>query len=134
MPRTRLSDDLPGCAMEASVSIIGGKWKGAVLFHLLDGTMRFNQLHRQMPGVTARLLTKQLRELEENGLVERTVHPVVPPKVEHSLTGEARELAPLLRSLNTWGQRWLATRGITPLNERATTDRASPTTPVSELT
>jgi len=117
MARTRLTDDLPGCAMEASVAIIGGRWKGVILFHLLDGVMRFNELHRQMPGITPRLLTKQLRELEEDGLVARMVYPVIPPKVEYSLTDEAIELSPLLLSLNTWGRKWLATRGITPRNE-----------------
>ena len=117
MARTRLTDDLPGCGMEASAAIIGGKWKGVILFHLLDGVMRFNELHRQMPGITPRLLTKQLRELEEDGLVTRLVYPVIPPKVEYSLTDEAIELSPLLLSLNTWGRKWLATRGLTPRNE-----------------
>jgi DNA-binding HxlR family transcriptional regulator len=79
--------------------------------------MRFNEPHRQMPGITPRLLTKQLRELEEDGLVTRTIYPVVPPKVEYSLTDEALTLAPLLQSLNTWGRQWLATRGLTPRNE-----------------
>ncbi|WP_027020836.1 winged helix-turn-helix transcriptional regulator [Corynebacterium sputi] len=117
MPRTRFSDDLPGCAMEAGAAIIAGKWKGVILFHLLEGQLRFNQLHRHMPGITPRLLTKQLRELEEDGLVLRTVHPVVPPHVDYELTEEALLLAPLLRDLNEWGKQWLARRGITPLNE-----------------
>lgn len=127
MSRTRLSDDLPGCAMEASVAIIGGKWKGVILFHLLEGTLRFNELHRRTLGITPRLLTKQLRELEEDGLVSRTIYPVVPPKVEYALTDEAMDLAPLLHSLNAWGRQWLATRGITPLNEQpsAATGNAS---------
>ena len=103
MPRTRLFDDLPGCAMEASVAIIGGKWKGVILFYLFEGTMRFNQLARKIRGITPRLLTKQLRELEEDGLVTRTVYPVVPPKVEYSLTEEAQSLVPLLLDLNEWG-------------------------------
>jgi DNA-binding HxlR family transcriptional regulator len=121
-----MSDDLPGCAMEASVAIIGGKWKGVILFHLLEGRMRFNELQRQMPGITARLLTKQLRELEEDGLVLRTVYPVVPPKVEYSLTAEALDLAPLLHSLNTLGRQWLATRGIIPRNEQPAPPRTPP--------
>lgn len=112
MPRTRLSDDLPGCAMEATVNIIGGKWKGVILFHLLDGTMRFNELQRVMLGVAPRALTRQLRELEEDGLVTRTVYPVVPPKVEYSLTDEARSLEPLLIGLNEWGKKWLSRRDI----------------------
>ncbi|MFI0821936.1 winged helix-turn-helix transcriptional regulator [Streptomyces sp. NPDC021098] len=113
MPRTRPFNDLPGCAMEATVKIIGGKWKGVILFHLLDGTMRFNELQRQMRGIAPRPLTRQLRELEEDGLVERTVYPVVPPRVEYSLTEEARSLEPLLLGLNEWGEQWLSRRGIT---------------------
>lgn len=116
MPRTRLFDDLPGCAMEASVAIIGGKWKGVILFYLIEGTMRFNQLARKIRGITPRLLTKQLRELEEDGLVTRTVYPVVPPKVEYSLTEEAQSLVPLLLDLNEWGEQWLDKRGIRPHN------------------
>ena len=116
MPRTRLFDDLPGCAMEASVAIIGGKWKGVILFYLIEGTMRFNQLARKIRGITPRLLTKQLRELEEDGLVTRTVYPVVPPKVEYSLTEEAQSLVPLLLDLNEWGEQWLDKRRIRPHN------------------
>lgn len=89
--------------MEATVKIIGGKWKGVILFHLLEGTMRFNELQRQMPGVAPRALTRQLRELEEDGLVDRTVYAVVPPRVEYRLTEEAHSLKPLLVALNDWG-------------------------------
>lgn len=112
MTKTREFDDLPGCSMEAAVKTIMGKWKGVILFHLLDGTMRFNELARQTRGIAPRLLAKQLRELEEDGLVKRTVYPVVPPKVEYELTDEARTLAPLLVALSDWGQQWLDRRGI----------------------
>lgn len=112
MSQSSVYDDHPGCAMQAAVSTIMGKWKGVILFYLLEGTMRFNELGRQMPGITPRLLTKQLRELEADGLVIRTVYPVVPPKVEYSLTDEARELEPLLHGLSQWGERWMARRGI----------------------
>jgi DNA-binding HxlR family transcriptional regulator len=108
--------------MEATVKIIGGKWKGVILFHLLEGTMRFNELHRQMRGITPRALTRQLRELEEDGLVERTVYPVVPPRVEYSLTDEALSLKPLLLALSEWGEQWLSRRGIS-LPATSTTDR-----------
>jgi DNA-binding HxlR family transcriptional regulator len=103
--------------MEAVVQIIMGKWKGVILFHLLDGTLRFNELARQTPGIAPRLLTKQLRELEEDGLVTRTIYPVVPPKVEYSLTEEALTLAPLLINLSDWGGGWLARRGIKTLRQ-----------------
>lgn len=134
MPRTRLFDDLPGCAMEASVAIIGGKWKGVILFYLIEGTMRFNQLARKIRGITPRLLTKQLRELEEDGLVTRTVYPVVPPKVEYSLTEEAQSLVPLLLDLNEWGEQRLAKRGIRPHNSTpnsATDDESKDETEMS---
>ena len=92
-----------GCPVEAALEIIGGKWKGVVLFHLLEGTMRFNELNRAVGGVTQRVLTKQLRELEEDGLVAREVYPVVPPKVEYSLTAKGRSLEPILIALRQWG-------------------------------
>ncbi|MEU9191078.1 winged helix-turn-helix transcriptional regulator [Streptomyces sp. NPDC051064] len=129
MPRTRSFDDLPGCAMEATVKIIGGKWKGVILFHLLEGTMRFNELHRQMPGIAPRLMTKQLRELEQDGLVQRTVYPVVPPKVEYALTEEARSMEPLLLGLNNWGEQWLARRGIVLPDPKDAQEKPSTATP-----
>lgn len=115
MSRTRSFDDVPGCAMEAAIKIIMGKWKGVILFHLLDGTMRFNELARQTRGIAPRLLAKQLRELEEDGLVNRKVFPVIPPRVDYSLTDEAMTLAPLLLDLNRWGEQWLSQRGIKTL-------------------
>lgn len=92
-----------GCPVEAALEIIGGKWKGVVLFHLLDGTMRFNALQRAIGGVSQRVLTKQLRELEDTGLVARKIYPVVPPKVEYSLTAKGETLRPILFALQEWG-------------------------------
>ena len=69
--------------------LIDGKWKGVILYHLLDGTMRFNEIRRRLASVTQRMLTKQLRELEADGLVERTVYAVVPPRVDYCLTPRA---------------------------------------------
>lgn len=92
---------------------MGGKWKGVILYHLLrDGTQRFNHLQRQLKGIPPRLLVKQLRELEADGLVLREVFPVVPAHVEYSLTDEGRTLGPLLLDLSAWGDRWLERRGI----------------------
>lgn len=96
-----------GCPVEACVEVIGGKWKGVILFHLLGGTKRFNELARLMPTVTQRMLTRQLRELEADQIIERTVYPEVPPKVEYSLTEFGWTLEPVLRTLQGWGVSYL---------------------------
>ncbi len=94
------------CSVGITVDVIGGKWKALVLFYLLDGTMRFNELRRNIPHVTQRMLTLQLRELEEDGLVERTVYPVVPPRVEYRLTPFGRTLKPIIEAMSAWGHRY----------------------------
>lgn len=96
-----------GCPVEACIEVIGGKWKGVILFHLLSGTKRFNELTRLMPAVTQRMLTRQLRELESDQIVERKVYPEVPPKVEYSLTEFGWTLEPILRTLQAWGASYL---------------------------
>lgn len=93
-----------GCPVEATLEVIGGKWKGVILYHLLQGTKRFNALQREIGTVTQRMLTKQLRELETAGLVNRVIYPVVPPKVEYSLTDKGRTLVPILNALRSWGE------------------------------
>jgi len=98
-----------GCPMEACMEVIGGKWKGVILFHLLAGTKRFNELMRLIPGVTQRMLTRQLRELEVDGIVARKVYAEVPPKVEYSLTKFGLTLKPLLGDLQRWGTKSLET-------------------------
>lgn len=92
------------CPVEAALEVIGGKWKGIILYHLLDGEVRFSELKRQVGSVTQRMLTKQLRELENDGLISRKVYPVVPPKVEYSLTEKGQTLDPILIALRDWGQ------------------------------
>lgn len=101
-------DCTPGCAVEATLCLIDGKWKGVVLFHLLPGTMRFSQIRRLIPNVTQRTLTNQLRELEEDGLIVRTVFAQVPPRVDYSLTARGRSLAPVLQALKAWGDEHMA--------------------------
>lgn len=92
-----------GCPVEATLERIGGKWKGVILYHLLEGTHRFGELRRKLTSVTQRMLTKQLRELEESGLVSRTVYAEVPPRVEYRLTQLGETLRPVVLALKAWG-------------------------------
>lgn len=96
-------DCSPGCSVEAAISLIDGKWKCVILFHLMDGTVRFNEIRRRIPGLTQRMLTNQLRELEADGIIVRKVYAQVPPRVEYSLSPRGQSLEPILLSLKTWG-------------------------------
>lgn len=96
-----------GCPIEAALEAIGGKWKGLILFHLQDGAKRFNELRKLMPDVTQRMLTKQLRELEADWIIQRHVFAEVPPRVEYSLTDFGETLSPVLAALQQWGKRYL---------------------------
>jgi DNA-binding HxlR family transcriptional regulator len=91
------------CPLEGTVDVIGGKWKSVILYHLLDGEKRFNELKKLNSGITQRMLTLQLRELECDGIVHRKVYPVVPPKVEYSLTDFGRSLEPIIVLMREWG-------------------------------
>jgi DNA-binding HxlR family transcriptional regulator len=101
-------DCSPGCPVEATLELIGGKWKGLVLYHLLNGTLRFSELRRKLPSVTQRMLTRQLRELEGAGLLVRTVHAEVPPRVEYTLTEQGKSLEPVIVALRDWGRTYLS--------------------------
>ncbi|MCQ8239634.1 helix-turn-helix transcriptional regulator [Acetobacteraceae bacterium KSS12] len=90
--------------VEATLALIDGKWKGVILSHLLEGTLRFSELRRRMPGVTQRMLTNQLRELEADGLIDRTIHAQVPPRVDYSLTERGHSLREVLDALRLWGE------------------------------
>lgn len=105
MPRVRhkLLDCSPGCPVEGVLDLMDGKWKGVILYHLLEGTLRFNELGRRLKTVTQRMLTKQLRELEADGLISRTVFPVVPPRVDYCLTDRGRSLEPVIMAMKRWG-------------------------------
>ena len=94
----------PGCSVEATLALIDGKWKGVILHHLMEETMRFSTFRRRMPNVTQRMLTNQLRELEADGLVSRTVYAEVPPRVEYRLTDLGRTLTPVIDALRDWGE------------------------------
>ncbi|MEO1106452.1 MAG: helix-turn-helix domain-containing protein [Pseudomonadota bacterium] len=104
MNRFERYDCSGGCPVEAGLEQISGKWKGLVIYHLLGGTMRFSALSRALGTVTQRSLTKQLRELEADGIVHREVYPEVPPKVEYSLTPKGQALGPVIEALADWGQ------------------------------
>lgn len=93
-----------GCPMVAALNVIGGKWKPMILHMLSDGTMRFGDLKKNIPPVSQKMLTQQLRELESDGIVKRTIYAEVPPKVEYSLTDRGRSLKPILDDLYNWGQ------------------------------
>jgi DNA-binding HxlR family transcriptional regulator len=94
------------CGLDAAVDVVGGKWKPLILWALYaHGTSRFGELRRHVAGVTEKMLTQQLRELEADGVVARTVYPVVPPKVEYSLTELGHSLNDALIPLGEWGER-----------------------------
>ena len=108
MPRQtpRADDQKTNCSVEAALSLIGGRWKGVVLFWLLKGKKRFSELRKILANCSQRMLTVQLRELEEDGLVTRTVYPEVPPRVEYELTAFGRTLEPVLVLLKEWGDQY----------------------------
>jgi DNA-binding HxlR family transcriptional regulator len=106
--KRRHYDGAYSCSVEATLDVIGGKWKGVVLFHLLDGVKRFGELRRLLPEVTQRMLTLQLRELEEAGIIHREVYREVPPRVEYSLTSFGASLEPILLLMRDWGDDYMA--------------------------
>ncbi|EFH83682.1 winged helix-turn-helix transcriptional regulator [Ktedonobacter racemifer] len=91
------------CPVESTLDVIGGKWKGIVLYKLLERPRRFSELKRELPTITQRMLTLQLRELEEDGIVHREIYKQIPPKVEYSLTDFGKTLEPILLAMLTWG-------------------------------
>jgi DNA-binding HxlR family transcriptional regulator len=98
------------CPVTIALSVIGGKWKVIILWHLQDGVKRFGELQRQVKGISQKMLTQELRDLEESGLVSRKVYPVVPPKVEYSLTDTGWSLKPVLEQLSDWGKEYTKRR------------------------
>jgi DNA-binding HxlR family transcriptional regulator len=105
---TRTESPGERCPVRTAVAVLGGKWKPLIVFYLRTGTKRFSELRRLIPEVTQQVLAQQLRQLEEDGIVARTVYPVVPPRVEYDLTALGRELEPILDLLERWGERLLA--------------------------
>ena len=95
-----------GCPVEATLDVIGGKWKGTILYKLLERPRRFSELKRQLPTITQRMLTLQLRELEADGIVHREIYQQIPPKVEYSLTTFGKTLEPILLAMRMWGAQY----------------------------
>src|SRR5512137_2448652 len=95
------------CPVEAALDVIGGKWKPLILWALGDDVLRFSQLQKALPGVNTKMLTKQLRELEEDGVITRTIYPEVPPRVKYAITDFGRTLIPILQALCNWGSEYL---------------------------
>lgn len=93
----------PTCPVEGALNLIDGKWKVVILYKLMQGTLRFNEIRRRLPNVTQRMLTTQLRQLEADGLILRKVYPEVPPRVEYSLSPRGRSLEPVIMALKAWG-------------------------------
>ncbi len=95
------------CPVEATLELMGGKYKALILFHLIDSTLRFNELQKLIPQATPKMLTQQLRELEKDSLISRTVYPVVPPKVEYQLTDFGKSIIPIINAMCDWGTDYL---------------------------
>jgi len=96
------------CPVEVSMDLLSGKWKCLMLWHLNDGTKRYKELERIVPGVSQKMLTQQLKELEKDGLITRTVYPEVPPRVEYSLTRLGQSAFPILDMMHSWAVKELA--------------------------
>lgn len=97
--------DQPCIPVQTTLNVIGGKWKPIILWHLAASILRFNQLYKRITGITQKMLTQQLRELERDGLIHRKIYPEIPPKVEYSITEYGKTLHPVLKSMCDWGEK-----------------------------
>ncbi len=100
------------CPVESTLELIGGKYKALILWHLSDKTLRFSELRKSISTATAKMLTQQLRELEAQKLIHREVYPIIPPKVEYSLTELGRSLLPILVAMRDWGATYLRSQNL----------------------
>jgi DNA-binding HxlR family transcriptional regulator len=124
----------PGCPVEVTLDLIDGKWKGVILYHLQQGRLRFGELRKRMPGITQRMLTKQLRALEDDALVTRTVFAEVPPRVEYELSELGLKLRPVIDALKKWGDEHRTRQAATPPSMPVRTKKPSSEKPVSTIT
>ena len=119
------------CPIDATISLIGGKYKTKILWNLVDRTLRFNELQKIVQQATPKMLTQQLRELERDGLITRVVYPVVPPKTEYSLTDFGSSLYQILDAMCEWGKEYMAEEPSTTRSDAAGTV-AKKVTPLAE--
>ena len=98
--------ELPECPVATTVQLIGSKWKLLILRDLMARPWRFNELHRDLEGISQKVLTDSLRQLEADGIVTRTVYAEVPPRVEYSLSGLGESMRPILDAMQLWGERY----------------------------
>ncbi|HMM19903.1 MAG TPA: helix-turn-helix domain-containing protein [Selenomonadales bacterium] len=113
------------CSMELTLDLIGGKWKSLILWYLGENIIRFSELKRALPRITPKMLTQQLRELEESGLVNRVIYTQVPPKVEYSLTAAGKSLLPILATLCQWGLNYV--NAVEPTGQKTACPQAADT-------
>lgn len=107
-------DFIENCPVEATLELIGGKYKSLILWHLSEGKLRFSELRSRIKKATPKMLTQQLRELENQDLIHREVFPVIPPKVEYSLTETGKSLMPILVAMRDWGTSYLRSKDLEP--------------------
>lgn len=107
-----MKQDIYNCPIEATIKLIGGKYKAIILWHLMEKVLRYNELRRLIPQATPKMLTQQLRELEEDNLIFRKVYPVVPPKVEYSLSEFGKTIIPILKVMCNWGEIYIQKNDI----------------------
>ena len=100
------SSQVTGCnSVRVTLRVVGGKWKPPILYLLSQKTMRFGELKKAITGITQKMLAQELKEMEDDGLVSRKVYPVVPPKVEYSITPYGKSLEPILKQMSDWGKK-----------------------------
>lgn len=106
------------CPIEAVMDIVGGKYKAIILYHLMDATLRYNEIQKEVPQATPKMLSQQLKELEADGIINRVLYPVVLPKTEYSLTELGKTLVPVIKALCDWGEYYFDVLGLpNPCNE-----------------
>lgn len=100
------------CPVEAAMDVVGGKYKAIIIYHLIDATLRYNELQKEIPQATPKMLSQQLKELEADGIINRVLYPVVPPKTEYSLTELGKTLVPIVQALCDWGESYFQRLGV----------------------